>query len=73
LRSKFLFWAADIYTDLWSWAVKDKKYKDVIVPAMEETYERLCDLSISGRVGLKQGGWFNDWAGRAVHDNPLYD
>ncbi len=73
LRSKFLFWAADIYTDLWSWALKDKKYKDVIVPAMEETYERLCDLSISGRVGLKQGGWFNDWAGRAVHDNPLYD
>jgi hypothetical protein len=73
LRSKFLFWSANIYTSLWNWMLKDKKYQDVIVPCMEETYERVCDMSLAGRTGLKQGGWFNDWAGRAVHDNPCYD
>ncbi|MFZ5830729.1 MAG: hypothetical protein ACOY3P_11610 [Planctomycetota bacterium] len=73
LRSKFLFWVADSRIDTWSWMIEDKKYRDVIVPAMEETYERLGDLSMSGRVGLQQGGWVADWAGRAVQDNPCYD
>lgn len=73
LRSKFLFWSADCTTDMWNWMVADRKYRDVIVPAMEETYERLGDLSLSGRVGLWLGGWVADWAGRAVQDNVCYD
>ncbi len=73
LRSKFLHWAADCYTDMWDWMLKDRKYKDVIVPAMEETYERLCDLSLSGRLGLQMSGHFSDWAGRSDHDNVCYD
>jgi len=72
-RSKFLFWAGDCYTDMWSWMLEDKRYRDVLVPAMEETYERLGDLSLSGRVGLHQTGFVSDWAGRAVLDNPCYD
>jgi hypothetical protein len=73
LRSKWLFWIADIKTDLWDWILKDKKYKDVIVPAMEETNQRVCDTSISARMGLQLGGWVTDWAGRAVHDNLAYE
>jgi hypothetical protein len=73
LRSKYLFWIGDVKTDLWEWMLKDKKYKDVIVPAMEETNQRVCDVSISARLGLQNGGWFNDWAGRAVKDNLCYN
>ncbi len=72
-RSKFLFWVTDTYTEMWKWMVEDHKYKDIIVPAMEETYERLCDLSISGRVGLWQTNYVNEWAARATHDNVNYD
>lgn len=73
LRSKFIHWTGDCYTEVWNWIFEDKKYKDIIVPAMEETYERLCDLSLSGRVGLWQTGYVTDWAARVVHDNPCYD
>jgi hypothetical protein len=73
IRSKFLFWSADCYDGLWNWIWADGKYRDVIVPAMEETNERLGDLSLSGRVGLWLGGHVSDWAARVVHDNLCYD
>lgn len=69
LRSKHAFWSGNAYLPLWQEVIMSRKYKDVLVPAMEETNERAPDISISGRLGLYLTGYCEQWAARAVRDN----
>lgn len=69
LRSKHAFWSCNAHLPLWREVIMSRKYKEVIVPAMEETNERAPDLSISGRLGLYLTGYCAQWAARAVRDN----
>lgn len=69
LRSKHAFWSGNAYMPLWREVIMSRKYKDILVPAMEETNERAPDLSLSGRLGLYLTGYCEQWAARAVRDN----
>lgn len=69
LRSKHVFWSGNAYLPLWDEVIMSRKYKDILVPAMEETNERAPDISLSGRLGLYLTGYCEQWAARAVRDN----
>lgn len=69
LRSKHVFWSGNAYLPLWNEVIMSRKYKDILVPAMEETNERAPDISLSGRMGLYLTGYCEQWAARAVRDN----
>ncbi len=72
LRNQRLFWNAACYIEPWQSFLFNERYKDIIVPCMEETHCRTQDISLSGRVGLWMSGVFKYHAGRAVMDNATY-
>ncbi|MCF7847493.1 MAG: PQQ-like beta-propeller repeat protein [Kiritimatiellales bacterium] len=69
LRNKAGFWNANCYLDLWRDILIGGKYKDVIIPSMEETNGRNQAVTLSARMGLWLTGNFDRFAGRAVTDN----
>lgn len=73
LRSKHAFWSGNVYLPLWREVIISRKYKDVLVPAMEETNERAPDISLSGRLGLYLTGYCEKWGARAVKDNLAFN
>lgn len=73
LRNKNIFWNANVYLDLFAPIMSQEKYREIFVPAMEETNSRSQSLSLAGRTGLWLSGRFNHIAGRAVTDNANYD
>lgn len=72
LRNQRLFWNAFCYLEHWKNLIFDPRYKDIFVPAMEETHCRTQDMSLSARVGLWLAGGFEHHAGRAVQDNATF-
>lgn len=47
------------------------KYNDFLVPASEDTSNRIQDLNLAGRVGMQSGGGYvDDFGMRLVDDNP---
>ncbi|MFI3318931.1 MAG: hypothetical protein SNH88_07065 [Rikenellaceae bacterium] len=69
-RYKNMFWAADCHSELWREMFFSNKYSDILVPAAEDTNNRLQDLNFSGRVGMWMSGYVDDYAMRLVDDNP---
>lgn len=72
LRNKDVFWLASIHLSMWS-EVLSGKYADVFVPSMEETSDRVMDLTIAGRLGLWCSDAFTSWGSRCARDNTSYD
>ena len=72
LRTKNIFWNGNIYMPFWQNVLMDPRFKDIIVPCLEETNSRSQDLSLSGRLGLWQTGVFERWACRAETDNACF-
>jgi hypothetical protein len=69
-RYKNMFWAATSHLPLWKDLFFSGKYSDILVPASEDTSNRLQDLNLAGRVGMHSGGYVNDFAMRLIDDNP---
>ena len=69
-RYKNMFWAATTHLPLWKDVFLSGKYSDFLVPASEDTSNRTQDLNLAGRIGMKSGGYINDFAMRLIDDNP---
>ena len=72
-RNKNIFWNGTCYVPFWSQVLLNEKFRDVFVPALEETNCRSQELSLAGRVGLWQTGNFNRWASRTVTDDANFN
>lgn len=72
-RNKNVFWNGTCYLPFWSRILLDEKFRDVFVPALEETNGRSQELSLAGRIGLWQSGSFNRWACRTVTDDANFN
>lgn len=69
-RYKNMFWAATSHLPLWKEMFFSGKYNDILVPASEDTSNRIQDLNLAGRVGMFSGGYVDDFAMRLIDDNP---
>lgn len=69
-RYKNVFWAATSHQGIWKEMFFSGKYKDILVPASEDTSSRTQDINLVGRVGMYTGGYVDDFAMRLVDDNP---
>ncbi|TXG39089.1 WD40 repeat domain-containing protein [Seonamhaeicola maritimus] len=69
-RYKNMFWAATSHLPLWKDMFFSGEYSDFLVPASEDTSNRIQDLNLAGRVGMFSGGYVNDFAMRLIDDNP---
>ncbi|TGV01866.1 PQQ-like beta-propeller repeat protein [Flavivirga rizhaonensis] len=69
-RYKNMFWAATSHLPLWKDMFFSGKYNDFLVPASEDTSNRIQDLNLAGRIGMHSGGYVNDFAMRLIDDNP---
>lgn len=69
-RYKNMFWAATSHLPLWKEMFFSNKYSDILVPASEDTSNRIQDLNLAGRVGMQSAGFVDDFAMRLVDDNP---
>ncbi|SDR70053.1 hypothetical protein SAMN05216503_0494 [Polaribacter sp. KT25b] len=69
-RYKNMFWAATSHLPLWKEMFFSGKYGDILVPASEDTSNRIQDLNLAGRIGMRNGGYVNDFAMRLIDDNP---
>jgi len=69
-RYKNTFWALTSELSPWKELFFSKKYKDILVPASEDTSSRTQDINLAGRIGMFAGGYVNDYAMRLVDDNP---
>lgn len=72
-RNKNIFWNGTCYLPFWSRVLLNEKYRDVFVPALEETNCRSQELSLAGRIGLWQSGVFTRWACRTVTDDANFN
>jgi hypothetical protein len=72
-RNKNIFWNGTCYLPFWSKVLLNERYKDVFVPGLEETNCRTQELSLAGRVGLWQAGYFTHWACRTVTDDANFN
>ncbi len=72
IRSKNIFWHANIYESHWGDLVSGK-YADVFIPSMEETTDKTMEMSVSGRVGMWCSGAVDQWGGRCARDNTSFD
>ena len=64
-----MFWGADCHTKLWREMFFSNKYNDILVPAAEDTNNRLQDINFSGRIGMWASGYVKDYAMRLIDDN----
>jgi len=71
--NKNIFWNGSCYLPLWKEVLLNRKYRNVFVPALEETNSRTQEQSLMGRVGLWLNGSFDHWSCRAVTDNAVWD
>lgn len=72
-RNKNIFWNGTCYLPFWSEVLLNERFKDVFVPGLEETNSRTQELSLAGRVGLWQAGYFTHWACRTVTDDANFN
>lgn len=71
IRTKHTFWQAIIYLDMWN-GLLSGEYADVFVPSMEETTDKMMDLSVAGKMGIWTSGATNSWGARGARDNASY-
>jgi hypothetical protein len=72
-RNKNIFWNGTCYMPFWRNVLLNDKYKDVIIPGLEETNCRSHELSLMGRIGLWKTHSFDHWMGRMTTDNANFD
>jgi hypothetical protein len=70
--NKNIFWNGTCYVDFWKEVLLNPKYSKVFILALEETNSRTQELSLAGRVGLWQTGYFERWGSRIVTDNGCF-
>ena len=73
LRNKNVFWNGTCYLPFWKPILADGRYRDVIIPGMEETNDRSQEMSVAGRMGVWQTGRFNRLLGRVTTDEANFD
>jgi len=71
--NKNIFYNGPIYVPFWRRLLLNPRFRDVVVPALEETNSRTPEMSLSGRIGLWLTGRVNTWACRMVTDNACFD
>ena len=69
-RYKNMFWAATAHLPLWKEMFFSNTYTDILVPASEDTSNRIQELNLAGRIGMQSSGYVNDFAMRLIDDNP---
>jgi lambda-carrageenase len=69
LRNKNIFWNGSLYLDFWQEILRNERYREIIVPSMEQTNARTQSLSLYARMGLWLTGTFESFADRPVTDN----
>lgn len=72
-RNKSIYWSGTCHVPFLKKVLLGGVYRDVFVPALEETNCRTQELSLAGRIGLWQTGHFDAWACRTVTDNANWD
>lgn len=72
IRSKYNFWQGDVYLPGWSKLISGE-YKDIFVPALEETSCKAMDQSIAARLGIWSSGAVDSWGARCARDNTSFD
>ncbi len=72
IRSKNIFWQANIYEAHWGDLISGK-YSDVFIPSMEETSDKTMEMSVSGRLGMWCSGATDQWGSRCARDNTSFD
>ena len=72
IRSKNIFWQANIYESHWGDLISGK-YSDVFIPSMEETSDKTMEMSVSGRLGMWCSGATDQWGSRCARDNTSFD
>ena len=72
VRTKNIFWQGAAHMDLWD-EMQSGKYADVFVPAMEETSDKMMDVSVPGRMGFWLTGATDTWGARTARDEATYD
>lgn len=72
IRSKEVYWQGTIYLPMWKRFISGE-FADVFVPALEETTDKLMELSIAGRLGLWGSGAVDAWGTRVIMDNTCMD
>jgi len=68
-RNKNIFWNGVCYLDFWRNVLFNPKYKSVFVMSMEETSDRMQEMSLAATVGLWKSNTFDSWSCRVVTDN----
>lgn len=71
-RNKNMFWTSNAHTPEWQ-ELLNGDYKDVIIPAMEETNSRAAEVSLPSRVGLWLSDGVGSWGGRMIEDTSDYN
>ncbi|WP_298488115.1 hypothetical protein [uncultured Maribacter sp.] len=69
-RYKNMFWALTSHLSPWKEMFFSGDYKDILVPASEDTSSRTQDVNLAGRVGMHSAGYIDDFAMRLIDDNP---
>ncbi len=72
-RNKNIFWNGTFYMPFWRNVLLNDKYREVIIPGLEETNCRSHELSLMGRIGLWKTHCFDHWMGRMTTDNANFD
>ncbi len=72
IRTKNSFWFGAVHLPLWSRLVSGE-FAGQFVPSMEETLDKLMDISVSGRIGLWASGSTDEWGTRFARDNAVYN
>lgn len=72
IRSKNIYWMGTAYEPEWR-RLLSGEFADVFIPSMEETSDKVMELSITGRLGMWVSGATNSWGARAVRDNTSFD
>jgi len=72
IRSKNIYWNGSCYIPFLKNVLLNPKFKSVIVPCMEETNDVTQEMSLAGRVGLWQTGYYDNWGSRVVTDNAVF-
>ncbi|WP_172665849.1 PQQ-binding-like beta-propeller repeat protein [Flammeovirga sp. OC4] len=71
VRTKHTFWQGIVYLKMWD-KLLSGEYADVFVPSMEETTDKMMDLSVAGKLGIWASGATDSWGIRGARDNASY-
>ncbi|MFC3120791.1 hypothetical protein [Agaribacter flavus] len=72
LRNKHTFWQSIVYQPAWS-RLMSGEFRDVFIPAMEETTDKSMELSVAARTGIWVSGVVDEWGARVARDSTSFD